>query len=335
MASAFDQIIRMINPIVLDFMNKFDIGKALFERLSRPYIAGNNLEQALEKIKEYRKQGRYSTFDLLGEASETMKVADEYVSAYLQMAQNLESTVPGAATISVKPTCICVVNKEHTQLLNDKSLKTTLERMVQNSRVPITLDMEDHHWTDISLEAAQYVWRSGYENFGIVLQSRLNRTRTDIESVLVNSAYPISTRAIRVRACIGIYIEPEDIATNDRAEAKKRLINDVEKMFDAGVYVEIATHDHRVIHRIVEMIEKKRIAPDSFEFQFLKGVQNAYNIEQELMDRGYKVRYYMPAEIKQGDGQPYMIRRLRANPDMLSSGTRNLIQLAGEKLLRA
>ncbi len=329
-----EKTVKLFNPLVIDVMTRTKLGMSLFERLSRQYIAGNNLEQALAKIKDYWQQGRYSTFDILGEASETESAAEGYVSAYLLMSEMLDSNIsgsPGSVTISVKPTCICVVNKDHTELLDQGSLKLTLELMVEKSKVPITLDMEDHNWTDISLDAAHHLWNHSYENFGIVLQSRLNRTESDIQN-LIKSDYRVPKESIRVRACIGIYLEPKDIATNDKDEAKKRLIINVEKMFNAGIYIEIATHDLLVVNRIQDIIKRKNIPADRFEFQFLKGVQNAYNIERELMDKGYKVRYYMPAEIKTGDGLPYMIRRLKANPDMLTLGAVNFAQMAFERI---
>lgn len=69
------------------------------------------------------------------------------------------------------------------------------------------------------------------------------------------------------------------------------------------------------------------------EFQFLKGVQKAYQIEKELLGKGFTVRYYMPAELKPGDGVPYMKRRLEANPGMVFVGAVNLLDIARDYLV--
>ena len=95
--------------------------------------------------------------------------------------------------------------------------------------------------------------------------------------------------------------------------------------------MEIATHDHKVINKMInDIIIPKKIESDRFEFQFLKGVQNAYSIEKKLMAENYPVRYYMPVEIENGDGIPYMQRRLIANPGMVFVAAKNMMQqLAG------
>ncbi|PIN79460.1 hypothetical protein COV16_04075, partial [Candidatus Woesearchaeota archaeon CG10_big_fil_rev_8_21_14_0_10_34_8] len=171
------------------------------------------------------------------------------------------------------------------------------------------------------------VWRKGYDNLGIVLQSRLNRTQNDVANLFVDTNYTnVPKGKMRVRACIGIYNEHADIAVTDREEAKDRLIDRQRELFQAGIYVESATHDHKRIRQTETQMEELRVPKEMHEFQFLLGVQNAYNIDHELRDRGHKVRYYMPVELNKGDGVKYMIRRLKANPEMITHGIKNTLQ---------
>ena len=99
-------------------------------------------------------------------------------------------------------------------------------------------------------------------------------------------------------------------------------------MYDAGIYVEVATHDHGVINKIKDRIVDEQLDRNRFEFQFLKGVQNGYAVEEDLRSYGFKTRFYMPTEIKEGDGTPYMERRIIANPGMVFSAAKNMVQMA-------
>jgi len=327
------KILRGVNTVVLKAMMSNKPGRKFFHYLAEDYIAGHSLEEGLETIKEYYLKNMYSTYNILGEAAITVEQSDRCIEAYYKMTDMLAETFKDEkpANISVKPTVISSVDEETATIINPETpLEERLEKVVKyadDKGIEITLDMEDHPWTDISLETAQNIWNKGLK-MGIVLQSRLNRTKDDIKKVLMDTEYKIPKKDIRVRACIGIYIEPKEMATNNKTKAKARLVERISELFDAGVYVEIGTHDKKVIYRIInEIIKPRNISNDRFEFQFLKGVQVAYKLVPELHKEGYKTRFYVPTELADGDGIPYMIRRLIANPGMLLSGAKNFFQV--------
>lgn len=326
-------VFRNFNRVSLWGLMLTSPGRKLFSVLAEPYTAGHSLEEGLESIEKYRKRGARSTFDVLGEAATTLNDSNRYLNAYIEMIDKLSARYANndVSSISVKPTAICAVNGDLTKTLPETPLEERLKHILDHAKdkgINITLDMEDSPWTDESLEVAQSLWNQGYDNLGIVLQSRLYRTPKDIANLFRSKDYEVPKDKLRVRACIGIYTEPAEIATNSKSEAKKRLIDDVFAMYDAGIYVEVATHDHKVINKIVRRIKDKGLSTNMFEFQFLKGVQNGYNIEGQLMREGFKVRYYMPTEISEGDGMPYMKRRLIANPGMVLSALKNMGQVA-------
>jgi proline dehydrogenase len=130
-------------------------------------------------------------------------------------------------------------------------------------------------------------------------------------------------KGIRVRTCKGIYIESRKISTRSKSKIRRRLIERIKHLFRGGFYVEIATHDHKVIYKIIEYIEENNFKNDCFEFQFLKGVQKGYEIEGTLRERGYKVRYYMPVELKKYEGVSYMTRRCIENPQLIMDFLKN------------
>ncbi len=300
--------------------------------MGEDYIAGHRLREAIDCVCDYKDKGRYSTVDVLGEAAKSRNNMLRYRDAYHQLMDEINiAGLKNTASVSLKPSAICFV-KEHADGIEfvDSTLESRLEEMLTKARefgVNVTLDMEDHRYIDQSLAAAQAMWDKGYDNLGIVLQSRLNRTAEDIHELFCpRKTYAVSKSRIRVRVCIGIYDEPADIATTSKAEAKNRLYKDIVALFETGVYVEIATHDHAVIDKVVNYVRTHNISEDEFEFQFLKGVQKAYDKEAELKDRGYKVRFYMPYEIKAGDGIPYMKRRIINNPGMVLAAVDNTVR---------
>lgn len=327
-------LLRAINALALKGLTSNIVGKKIFNSLAEAYVGGHSIEEGLKTIEDYYSKGLFSTFNILREPATTVEKSDRCVDAYKNMVDMIDHTFKKdkPTSISVEPNVISAVDEETQKIIHPETpLDLRLEKIVRyaaEKNIDVTLDMEDHSWTDVSLEAAQYIWNQGLK-LGIVLQSRLHRTKDDIKKLFIEKEYEIPKKYIRVRVCIGIYNETKDIATNSKKEAKKRLIEQIAELFDAGVYVEIATHDKKVIDRIInEIIKPRNISRDIFEFQFLKGVHIAYKIKDRLMDEGYKVRFYIPTELNTGDGFPYMIFRLNANPAMVLYGVKNTIQLA-------
>lgn len=321
-----DRLLRRVNSV---FINK--IGDTpFFHSLARPYIAGSSLDEGLASIQEYWNNRWYSTFDVLGESARTVEDANRFLCVYIEMIKRLGKKYGDkrVCSVSVKPTSMCASIDDSPQTLHEDTKLIDLELLVkiaEKNNVDVTLDMEDSRWTDASIEVSQEIWRRKHLNFGMVLQSRLHRTASDVQNIFSEN-YPIPRDKMRVRACIGIYVEPQG-ANNDKEVAKEMLVRRVNDLFNYGVYVEIATHDPRVVSRIIrDIIVPKRISPDRFEFQFLRGVANGYKLAPELMDKGYKVRFYMPTELREGDGMPYMRRRLIANPGLVLLGTKNFVQ---------
>ena len=194
-----------------------------------------------------------------------------------------------------------------------------ISAIADERRVDVTLDMEDHRYTDISLEAADSVWYQGYHNLGLVLQSSLNRTLGDVVHLGDLSSGCNSPWNFRVRACRGIYTEPRDMSVG-RREAKRRLVQDIHDLFDAGAYVEIATHDKSVIKKLQEGVLQD-VPREQYEFQFLLGVPVAENfLAPMLKDEGHVVRFYTPVQLIDGAGIKYMRRRLTENWLMMFQG---------------
>lgn len=332
--------ILSLNNRILSCLEQKESGLNLISRLGEPYIAGHTLEAGIATCKEYLWSGVYSSLDILGEEAKTKEDADRFFAGYcramdlfVRLREEEELLSFGnVVSISMKPSAVSVVNSTPTEI-SFSSETPLFDRLDEgmgyayHRKLPVTIDMEDHRFTEATLCAARDLWLNGYSNTGIVLQSRLHRTEEDIERFLKNQNYHFPKEEIRVRLCIGIYQEPEDIAVTSKREAKKRLLSRLEELFDVGVYVEIATHDSHVINEAQEIIRRRGIPVDRYEFQFLKGVPVAERkIIPRLLDEGKTCRLYMPVEFHAGDGLPYIIRRCKANSWMVWYGVKNVAQ---------
>ena len=229
MGDFVNSMMRRVNSVLINAMLSNKFGRKIFASIAENYLAGHSIEDGIKAVDEFSNQRRYSTVDILGEAALTLDQADRYMDSYFKIidhVDNLGHFGVSRATISVKPTAICAVNDDLTKVKEETPLFERLENILgyaKERNLNVTLDMEDRHWTDISLDTAAKLWDIGYDNLGIVLQSRLHRTGKDIEDFLKDTDYKIPKEKIRVRACIGIYNEPKEFAVTSKKKAKKKV----------------------------------------------------------------------------------------------------------------
>ncbi len=273
---------------------------------ARAYVAGVGIESGLKKAQELWVKDRIcSTIDMLGEEVSTQEEVEEIIQTYFQLINRLAMLDNFPRHISLKPTSLGVdIDKE--DCLNN--LRRILTKAKENN-IDVTLDMEDSRYTDITLNL--YRTLKPDFTFGTVLQSRLFRTKEDILSLKYLEA--------RIRICIGVYNENRDIAFVKKSEMKEKLVEYAELLLDHGHNVDIATHDHKYIIRIVNSLKKRKLGPERAEFQFLLGVPRD-RIQRELIDHGYSVRLYVPFTTDWKTAIAYLRRRLIENPSMIYLG---------------
>ena len=289
----------------------------LVKIFANPYVAGDSIDKALAAAQKFWNERKVcSTIDLLGEEIDNDEEVQYTVGIYSRLIEALGSQE--YATISLKPT----------QLGSHRSTEycqEVIEGIVAKAEKfgsQVTLDMEDHPLTDMTLEIFRNI-KKDHPTFGTVLQSRLFRTDDDIKS--------IAGLNTRIRICIGIYSEPKAVAMQHKPEMKKKMVEQVERLFKEGHYPEIATHDRAVIEESLNIAEKLNMTKDGYEVQMLMGVPLG-DYQDELVKNGVKVRLYVPFAEKWVYATAYAKRRLAANPAMAIYITKNLLsKLAGKK----
>lgn len=289
-----------------------DLAPAPIVRLfAGPYVAGKGVASGVSKADEIWKARKlYSTVDLLGEEVFRREDVEATVALYFRMLDALAGR--SYASISLKPTQLGIHESEAYCVENIRKILAHAEAR----GIPVTVDMEDRHFTDVTLRVFRRV-RDEFDHVGIVLQSRLFRTKDDIVS--------LHAKPCRVRICIGIYKEPRDVAYQDKPTMKAKLFEYVALLLDKGHYPEIATHDETLIRRCLEYLDKRGCPKDAYEFQMLLGVPR-HDIQDQIVADGRIMRLYVPFAEEWEYAIAYCKRRLAANPMMGAYVMKNLFR---------
>jgi proline dehydrogenase len=277
----------------------------------RSYVAGETTESAVDATAVLVDDGLRATLDFLGEGTLDVEQADATVAAYLDLLEKLAARgLTRSAEVSVKLSAIG-------QLLADNGPKVALEnarticRAARNAGTTVTLDMEDHTTTDSTLAILREL-RKDFPETGAVLQSALRRTEADCRA--------LAHEGSRVRLCKGAYLEPEDVAFQDRLEIDRSYVRCLKVLLAGDGYPMIASHDPRMIEIATSLASRYGRPPGSYEFQMLYGIRTEE--QRRLVGAGETVRVYVPYGL---EWYGYLMRRLAERPQNLTFFLRSLI----------
>mgnify|MGYP005841683761 CR=1 FL=1 len=271
-------------------------------RAARRFVAGETIDEALDTIQRLKAKGLDATFNFLGEHVHTEAEAREAAEAYC-LSLDRAAAMGINATVSVKPSALGLDISE--------TLCTDLTRAILDKAQPysvgITIDMESSEHTEQTLRVYHRLHDDeGYKHLGVVIQAYLYRSEEDMKTLAATGG--------RVRLCKGAYKEPPEIAFPKKSQVDDnfaylcRLFLNQEAV-KAGAYLEVATHDERMIDAAKYHASQNGITPDQFEFQMLYGVRTG--LQEQLVSEGYRVRIYVPYG---SQWYPYFMRRMAENP---------------------
>jgi proline dehydrogenase len=264
---------------------------------AKRYIAGVNLQDAVDYVKKLNEKGILATMDVLGESITNKEEAQQAAREAMQVFDAIEKHNLNA-NLSIKPTQFGI-------MIDEDFCYNEVEKLVKRAKEMnnfVRLDMEDSTTTDRIIKLYRRL-RADYTNVGIVVQAYLKRTLDDvIELNRIDTSY---------RLCKGIYIEPKEIAYKGRKEVRDNFVNILDEMLRNSRYVGIATHDKSLIDESYRIIEERKVPKEKYEFQMLLGVKE--DLRDKINADGHKIRIYVPFG-KQW--YAYSIRRLKENPNM-------------------
>ena len=265
-------------------------------KLSQRYIAGPELKDARETVRRLNAEGKSATIDVLGEEISTEEEAAAIVRAYQDVFADIQRCGLESG-VSVKLTALGLKLGHDVCRAN---LQTVVEDAASRDNF-VRIDMEDSSTTDETLRLYRELRESGYDNIGIVLQSMLRRTQSDIRA--------LADLKPSVRLCKGIYVEPHEIAYQDFDEVRASFVRALEELLDAGSYVGIATHDEWLLDEGRRLVAERDLERSDYEFQMLLGVRP--ELGDEVVREGHRLRIYVPFG---RHWYEYSLRRLQENP---------------------
>ena len=272
------------------------VPKPVVKRLSSRYIAGDQLSDACRIVKVLNDKGKFATVDVLGEEITTEEEAFALVAEYEHVLEAIQREGLDS-NVSVKLTGF--------GLKLDRNLcRDNLARLVRAAGGRgnfVRIDMEDSSTTSDTLAIYRELRAEGLDNVGIVLQSYMKRTLTDIAE--------LADLKPNVRVCKGIYVEPPEVAYQDFETVQINFVEAVGALLGNGSYVGIATHDDWIIAEALTLLEERELRPEQYEFQMLLGVRS--HLGDELVREGHRLRIYVPYGRQWYE---YCLRRLQENP---------------------
>jgi len=284
--SLLDRLIASSLPLV---------PKPLVSYFARPYIAGETIEDQVRMVRSLNSEGFMAASGILGEFVERREEADAAVKDYQAILNRIDREKLDS-NIHIKPT--------HLGLKLDKEYcyqnVRRLAAMARDHSNFVRLDMEDSSCTDDTLDIFLRL-REEFANVGAVIQAYMRRSLTDVRRLAKVKA--------NVRICKGIYIEPREIAYQDKELVRSNFTYLLEELLGAGCYVGIATHDERLVWEGFRLVDRLGLDAGQYEFQMLLGVEPA--LRRMIRDAGHRLRVAVPF----GPAwYRYSLRRLRKNP---------------------
>lgn len=277
------------------------IPRALVRKISRRYIAGASLDDAIERVQILNASGFSATLDVLGETVSSAGEADAMTGEYMKVLDAIQAHSLNAE-ISIKPSALGLLVDEAEC---ERRVRAILEAAGADKNFAC-IDMEDVRCTQREIELFARV-EADHANVGLALQAYLKRTYEDIEYLL--------RKKCTMRICKGIYVEDQvhlvERARNDRAAINAHFINHVSRCFKTGAFVGIATHDAELIDELISLVRRECVDRTKFEFQMLLGVCEP--LRDKLLGMGFNVRIYVPYG---KDWYGYSTRRIKENPSI-------------------
>jgi proline dehydrogenase len=273
------------------------------------FVAGETLDTALEAVKQLNSKGITATLDLLGESVHNEKEARESARAYIEMLDRIQTSHLDA-NVSVKLTAMGLDISEDLCVAN---MQNILDRAREHQSF-VRLDMESSEYTQKTIDLFyERLYPSYRGNVGLVLQSYLYRTASDVEEANKASA--------RVRLCKGAYKEPASVAYPEKKDVDDSYIRCMRSLLTNGHYPGIATHDEVMVRETKCFARENDIRNDQFEFQMLYGVRR--DLQDKLVRDGYRLRVYVPFGTQ---WYPYLMRRLAERPANVAFITGNIVK---------
>ncbi len=275
-------------------------------RAAHRFVAGEQLDEALDVAATLSSRRIGGILDLLGEGVSDLSGAGHAVAEYEEAAKAIAGRGLDA-TISIKLSQLG-------QTVDRDACVANLNRILDQAKavgVPVEVDMEDSSLVPDTLALFRDA-ATAHPQTRLAIQAALRRTPLDLEALA-----PLKPR---VRLVKGAYAEPIEQAHQGKTEIRAQFKFLTDWLFQHGSDPAFGTHDDELIAYARKAAVKAGRGPKEFEFQFLYGIRR--DLQQELVEHGHRVRVYIPFG---SAWYPYLTRRMAERPANLLFFLRALI----------
>jgi RHH-type transcriptional regulator, proline utilization regulon repressor / proline dehydrogenase / delta 1-pyrroline-5-carboxylate dehydrogenase len=306
--------------------------RATLRALSRRFMGGHSLHEALRTIERLNRRGMGYTLDLLGEAVVSETEAQRYQQAYLDLLQGLP---PGDEAeheirrpqVSLK---LSALYSQWNPLDPDGGVAAIAARLrpilraARERLAGVTVDMEQYDFKHIVMRCFMTVLNEAefrdWPHAGIAVQAYQREALDDLRQLIDwadRRGTPVHIRLVR-----GAYWDYETVIARQHGwpvpvwEAKAQTDASFEdclaELFaHAGVVqAAVASHNVRSLACAMALAEQRRLPAEHIEFQMLYGM--ADELKQALIRQGCRLRVYVPFG-ETLPGMAYLVRRLLEN----------------------
>ena len=314
--------------------------------MAEKFIAGQDAESAVPKLRSLWKDGLAFSVDLLGEACISDREADEYQRKYLDLVENLPRWVDDfpanersetdhlgrvpRTNVSIK---VSSLSPRTDPIAFESCIAGSMERIVpileaaKKNGVFINFDVESHATKDLTIELFKRCCRAVDFDAGLAMQAYLRSGDADAADLIAWAKR--ENRVVTVRLVKGAYWDYETIHAEQMGwpvpvwATKRETDACFERMTRAfidstpttsgeggGVRLALGSHNVRSIAVGLAELERRGLPAEALELQMLHGMADP--LKAAAVERGLRVREYVPV----GDlvpGMAYLVRRLLEN----------------------
>jgi proline dehydrogenase len=278
-------------PQIRDFV----VQNRLTRNVSRRFVAGEALTDALQAVRDLNTQGIQAALDFLGENVSSAEEAQEATGNYIAALDMVKNTGVDA-NLSVKLTALGL---DVSQELCECNL-TQILQAAQQRDIFVCIDMEGSAYTERTV-ALTLKAHEQFAGMGTVIQSYLYRSKDDVSQLI--------EKRIRVRLVKGAYREPASLAYQQKSDVDSAYIELMHMLLAHGNFPAIATHDETILTNARDFVRDQGIGRESFEFQMLYGIRR--DLQKRFVQQRYNMRIYVPYGTQ---WYPYLMRRMAERP---------------------
>ncbi len=280
-----------------DLVRRTVTGAPISRDVVRRFVAGETVDSAVAAVHQLVADGLTVSLDRLGEDVLEPAQAQATADAYVWMLERLgDEGMADSAEVSLK---LSAVGQTFDPSMSLDHARRICE-VAAAVGTTVTIDMEDHTTTDLTLGAVRDL-RDDFPWVGAVVQAYLRRTESDCAD--------LASAGSRVRLCKGAYKEPASVAFQDIHEVDRSYVRCLKALMAGEGYPMVASHDPRLVDIAGALAARWRRGPETFEYQMLYGIRP--HEQARLAAGGATVRVYVPYG---EDWYAYFMRRLAERP---------------------